>query len=140
MFRIAIFAVLALSSTSMAVAAGTCPGSDPAIVSVAVANVTSNGNLNEYHIKGTVTNVGASGQAGNVLQSVDIYIATEKLDAKSVPPLGAGESATFAYVYQRSKDAGEGTTRLRFVLDMHNPSPAGKQNCSTNNDQNEVTF
>jgi subtilase family serine protease len=124
----------------MAVAAGTCAGSDPALVSVAVADVTAGNGLNNYHIKGTVTNVGASGQANNVLQSVDIYMANEKLDAKSIPPLPAGQSATFEYVYQRSKDAGQGTTRLRFVLDVHNPSPAGNQNCSTNNDQNEVTF
>lgn len=140
MFRTAIFVLLTLTSTSVAVAAGTCAAADPSVVSVAVADVTSNGNLNNYHIKGTVTNVGASGQASNVLQSVDIYQATEKLDAKSVPPLPAGQSATFEYIYQRSKDAGQGTTRLRFVLDVHNPSPAGAQNCSTNNDQNEVTF
>ena len=142
MFRIATLVLLALASTSMAApaATGTCAGADPSIASVTVAGVTQDGNLNDYHITGTVTNVGSATQAKNVLQSVDIYVTDQKLDAKSIPPLAAGQSATFDYTYQRSKDAGQGTTRLRFVLDVHTPSPAGAQNCSAANDQNEVTF
>ncbi len=140
MFRIAIFALLALTSTSMAaMAAGTCAGPDPSIGKVTVAGVTSNGNLNNYRITGTVTNVGGTTQAKDVLQSVDIDMADQKLDAKSIPPLAAGQSASFEFVYQRSKDAGQGTTRLRFVLDMHNPSGMA-QDCSTQNDQAEVQF
>jgi hypothetical protein len=140
MFRIAIFALLAFSTTSFATAAATCAGADPSIGNVTVSGVTPNGGLNNYHITGTVTNVGASAQAKDTLQSVDIYMADQKLDAKSIPPLAAGQSTTFDYVYQRSKDAGQGTTRLRFVLDVHNPSPAGAQNCNGSNDQNEVSF
>jgi hypothetical protein len=140
MFRIAIFALLALTSTSVAaMAAGTCAGPDPSIGNVTVAGVTPSGGLNNYHITGTVTNVGGATQSKDVLQSVDIYMADQKLDAKSIPPLAAGQSATFNYVYQRSKDAGQGTTRLRFVLDMHNP-PGTAQDCSTQNDQTEVEF
>lgn len=140
MFRIAIFALLALTSTSMAaMAAGTCAGPDPSLGNVAVAGVTSNGNLNNYRITGTVTNAGGTSQAKDVLQSVDIYMADQKLDAKSIPPLAVGQSTTFEYVYQRSKDAGQGTTRLRFVLDMHNPSGTA-QDCSTQDDQTEVQF
>jgi subtilase family serine protease len=140
MFRFAIFALLALTSTSMAaMAAGTCAGPDPSLGNVTVAGVTSNGNLNNYRITGTVTNAGSATQAKDVLQSVDIYMADQKLDAKSIPPLAAGQSATFEYVYQRSKDAGQGTTRLRFVLDMHNPSGSA-QDCSTQDDQTEVEF
>jgi subtilase family serine protease len=140
MFRIAIFALLALTSTSVAVAAGaTCAGPDPALGNVTVTGVTQDGGLNDYHITGTVTNTGGATQAKDVLQSVDIYMAGQKLDSKSIPPLAAGQSAQFTYVYQRSKDAGQGTTRLRFVLDMHNPGGTA-QNCSTQDDQREVRF
>ena len=139
MFRIAIFAVLTLTSTSIVSAAGTCAGPDPAIGKVAVSGVTQSGNLSNYHITGTVTNMGSATQAKDVLQSVDIYMADQKLDAKSIPPLAAGQSATFDYTYQRSKDAGQGTTRLRFALDMHNPGGTA-QNCSTQNDSTELTF
>lgn len=140
MFRIAIFVLLTVTSTSAAgMAAGTCAGPDPSLGKVAVGSVTTSGNLNNYHITGTVTNVGGATQAKDVLQSVDIYMADQKLDAKSIPPLAAGQSATFDYVYQRSKDAGQGTTRLRFVLDMHNPSGTA-QDCSTQDDQTEVQF
>lgn len=139
MFRIALFALLALTSTSAAAMAATCAGPDPSIGHVTVGGVTPNGNLNNYHITGTVTNVGGATQAKDTLQSVDIYLAGQKLDAKSIPPLAAGQSATFDYVYQRSKDAGQGTTRLRFVLDMHNPTGTA-QDCSTQNDQTEVEF
>jgi CARDB len=140
MFRIAIFALLALGSTSLAAqAAPTCAGPDPAIGNVTVSGVTPSGNLNNYHITGTVTNMGSSTQAKDVLQSVDIYMADQKLDAKSIPPLAAGQSTTFTYTYQRSKDAGQGTTRLRFALDMHNPE-GNAQNCSTQNDSTEISF
>src|SRR5579863_3793432 len=102
MFRIAILALLALTSTSAAaMAAATCAGPDPSLGNVTVGSVTPNGNLNDYHITGTVTNVGGGTQAKDVLQSVDIYLAGQKLDAKSIPPLAAGQSATFDYVYQR---------------------------------------
>ena len=96
----------------------------PAIGNVAVQSVTQNGGLNDYHIVGTVTNVCGSPQSKNTLQSVDIYMNGEKIDAKSIPPLAPGQSAQFSYVYQRSKDAGQGTTQLHFVLDMHNGSGA----------------
>lgn len=140
MFRTAIFALLALTSTSVAaVAAGTCAGPDPSLGTVTVSGVTQDGGLNNYHISGTVTNAGSAGQAKDVLQSVDIYMGDQKLDAKSIPPLAAGQSATFDYTYQRSKDAGQGTTHLRFVLDMHNPG-GNAQNCSAQNDTGEVQF
>lgn len=140
MFRIAILALLALTSTSLAAAAaGTCAGPDPSLGNITVTGVTQDGGLNDYHITGTVTNAGSATQAKDVLQSVDIYMADQKLDSKSIPPLAAGQSAQFTYVYQRSKDAGQGTTRLRFMLDMHNPG-GNAQNCSNQDDQGEVQF
>lgn len=140
MFRIAILALLTLTSTSVAaVAAETCAGPDPSLGKVTVTSVTQNGGLNDYHITGTVTNAGSATQAKDVLQSVDIYMDGQKLDSKSIPPLAAGQSTQFTYVYQRSKDAGQGTTRLSFTLDMHNPGGSA-QNCSTQDDQAEVQF
>jgi hypothetical protein len=133
MSRIAIFALLALVSTLGTAGAPACSGADPAIVSVAVQNVASNGNLNTYHITGTVTNEGNQPQANNVLQLVDMYMVGQKLDAKGVPPLAPGQSYTFGFDYQRSRDAGNGTTHLRFALDMRQPSPPGSEDCNPNN-------
>ena len=96
-----------------------CNGTGLSITSVAVKNVSSSGNLNTYHISGTVTNTGSQAEPNSALQSVDIFMAQEKLDAKSIPPLAAGQSYTFDYAYQRSNDAGNGTTHLRFSIDLH---------------------
>jgi hypothetical protein len=137
MFRLTAFILLALLATAAAPAAS-CAGADPGIVSVSVAGVQPSGGLNNYHITGTVTNLGGSPQAKNVLQSVDVYMASEKLDAKSIPPLAPGQSYNFNYTYQRSRDAGNGTTILRFVLDMH--GAPDNQDCNTGNDSNQVRF
>jgi hypothetical protein len=71
-----------------------------------------------------LTNNGAN-QSSSTLQAVDIYKGPVKLDSKSIPPLKAGQSFTFAYVSDRSSDAGTGTTHLRFVLDAKNGSICG---------------
>jgi subtilase family serine protease len=126
MVRIAIIAALAVLSTLTAAVA------DPSIGNVAVQSVTQNGNLNDYHIVGTVTNPCPTSESRDTLQSVDIYMAGQKLDAKSIPPLGPGQSAQFTYVYQRSKDAGPDTTHLHFVVDMHNGSGASCSSKSVN--------
>lgn len=135
-----LYAILAalVAASPMTVAQAGCSGADPALVSVAVKGVTPSGNLNNYQIDGTVTNQGAA-QSADVLQSVDIYAAkaTDKLDAKSIPPLKAGESYTFSYTSVRSKDAGNGTTTLRFVLDVHNGNGA---DCNSSNDEQTLTF
>lgn len=127
MVRIAIMAALAVTTTLLAVAPG---AADPSFGTVSVQNVTQNGGLNDYHIVGTVTNSCGTTQSKDTLQSVDIYLAGEKLDAKSIPPLAPGQSAQFTYVYQRSKDAGQGTTRLHFVVDEHSGSGG---NCNGKN-------
>lgn len=121
-------------------AAATCAGADPAITAVGVAGVTPAGGIDQYHIAGTVVNHGSQGQASNVLQFVDIYQNGQRLDAKSIPPLAAGQSFTFTYVALRSTDAGKGTTTLHFQLRMRQPSPGGSENCSTGDDTNAVTF
>lgn len=117
MLRIAMMAALAVTTTLLAAAPG---AADPSIGTVAVQGVTPNGGLNDYHIVGTVTNSCGMSQSKDTLQSVDIYLNGDKLDAKSIPPLAPGQSAQFTYLFQRSKDAGQGTTHLHFVIDEHN--------------------
>jgi hypothetical protein len=131
--RITLLALLSLVSTLGASPAPNCAGANPTIVSVAVKNVTHDGALDTYHITGTVTNVGNQAQANNVLQFVDVYMAQQKLDAKSIPPLAAGKSYLFNYDYQRSPDAGAGSTHLRFQIEVREPSPAGSQDCNPSN-------
>jgi subtilase family serine protease len=138
MSRNAIFALLTIFATLGA--APNCNGAYPSIASVVVKGVTASGALNTYHIAGTVTNSGSQPQSNNVLQSVDVYMAGQKLDSKSVPPLAPGQSYTFTYDYQRSKDAGPGSTHLRFQMDMHQPVAAGPSNCNPANGNYMLTL
>jgi hypothetical protein len=110
-----------------------CRGSDPQITAVVVKSAESAGNIVRYHLSGTVTNMGSTAQASNLLQSVDIFDAEDKLDTKSIPPLKPGESFTFTYVSVRSAQAGKGTTQLGFQLDPISP-------CSVGNDRYSLTF
>ncbi len=137
MLRPILFAALFLAQTALAVAAP-CSGPDPAIVNVRVQRVATVGYLNDYHLVGTVRNVGNADQSGDTLQSVDIFMNGARLDTRSIPPLRAGQSYTFTYLSQRARSAGIGTTTLAFRLDMHH-TPAG-QDCSTANDSYRLTF
>jgi hypothetical protein len=110
-----------------------CRGSDPQITAVVVKSVETAGNVERFHLSGTVTNKGMAGQASNVLQSVDIFDADDKLDTKSIPPLKPGESFTFTYISTRSAQAGKGTTQLGFQLDPISP-------CSVGTDRYSLTF
>jgi len=141
MHKTLILAVLAgaLVMPGHVVAAG-CSGADPALSQVVVKDVAQVGGLNEYHLSGTVTNTGTQKQASNVLQFVDIYRDREKMDNIGIPPLKPGQSYTFGWKFQRSQDAGEGTTRLHFRLRMVQPTSMGRQNCNLNNDSSVVTF
>jgi hypothetical protein len=119
--------------------AASCSGADLTVTNVAVKGMNSDGGINHYQISGTVTNIGSAAQASSVLQSVDVYKGTVKLDAKSIPPLKAGESYTFSYISDRSSDAGNNTTHLKFNLDLQSPNDP-TQNCSTQNDSFSLTF
>jgi hypothetical protein len=121
-------------------AAAACNGADPALVSGAVTNVTSTGGLNRYHIAIVVANRGNQAQASNVLQFVDVYQGSQKLDDMGVPPLRPGQRYTVNYVSARSTEAGKGTTRLRFQLDMRKPNPPGAQDCDLTNNSRWVRF
>jgi subtilase family serine protease len=132
MLAIPILSVLLLSNTTVA-AATSCNGADPAIVAALVKGVTQNGGTNIYHLGGTVSNLGNRRQTSNVLQFVDVYLNGAKVDARGIPPLRPGQSYAFGYNFQRSADAGDGTSRLRFQLDMRQPAGTG-QDCNTGND------
>jgi hypothetical protein len=133
MLAISILSVFLVSSNAIALAPTGCNGADPAIVSVAVKNVSQNGPINVYHLAGTVTNVGNRNQTSNVLQFVNIYVNRQKLDSRGIPPLRRGQSYTFGYDFQRSHDAGDGSSSFRFQLDMRQPSGSA-QDCNANND------
>jgi hypothetical protein len=128
-----IAATLLLLLPATAASAATCASSDPHITSVVVKGVETVGSVDHYLLSGTVVNMGATAQASNLLQSVVISDADDKLDTKSIPPLKPGESFTFTYVSTRSSQAGKGTTDLGFQLD---PISA----CSVGNDRYTLTF
>jgi hypothetical protein len=135
MIRALTALVATLALTPLGAPAATCAGANPAITSVVVKNVTSNGQLNTYHIVGTVTNLGSQAQPSNTLQFVDIYAETDKHDDRGVPPLAPGQSYSFGYDWQRSTDAGSGTTTVHFRIEMRQGS-----NCNPANGTNSVTF
>jgi hypothetical protein len=139
MFKMLIGA-LALLATATPAFASPCNGVDLAVGSVSVKNVSTSGGLNHYNITGSVTNVGSASQGADALQFVDIYQGKDKLDSRSVPPLNASQSYTFSYISTRSTDAGNGTTRLRFQLNVKHPSPADSQICNMANDSFTLTF
>jgi hypothetical protein len=119
----------AVAQPVAAYAATGCSGPDPAIQGLSVKNVSTQGGLASYQVSGKVVNAGTS-QGGDVLQFVNIYLNGAKLDAKSVPPLKVGDSYPFTYVYQRSVQAGSGTTKLDFELDITRPAQPPGQNCA----------
>lgn len=132
MLAIPLLSVLLLSNPTIVPVAG-CLGADPAIAAVSVKNVSQNGGTNVYHLSGTVTNAGNARQPSNTLQFVDIFINGQKSDSRGVPPLRPGQSYTFGYDFRRSSDAGDGSSRLRFQIDMRQPAGTA-QDCNPNND------
>ena len=132
MIRTMTIVLFLLVQTAAAAAAATCAGANPAITSVAVKNVTSDGKLNNYHIVGTVVNLGSQSQPSNTLQFVDIWQYGMKLDAKGIRPLAPLQSTTFGYTWQRSVDAARGTTVLNFRIRMEQGSDCNPANGSYN--------
>ena len=115
--------------------AASCAGANPAITSAVVKNVTSAGQLNTYHMTGTVTNLGTAGQPSSTLQFVDIYVDGQKRNDRGIPPLAPGQSYNFGFDWSRSSDAGPGTTTVRFRIRMVSGS-----DCNPGNGSNSVTF
>jgi hypothetical protein len=129
----ALLVVLALAPE--AAPAASCAGANPALTSVTVKNVTTSGQLNTYHMVGTVTNLGSQGQPSNTLQFVDIYVDQIKKNDRGIPPLAPGQSYTFGFDWPRSADAGSGTTTVHFRIRMVQGS-----DCNPANGTNSVTF
>lgn len=137
---IVIVAAALLATPSANAAAAGCAGSDPAITSVRVANVANNGLVNHYTLVGTIANLGNQSQAKNVLQFVDIYYSGNRINDRGIPPLAPGQSYNFSYDFQRSTDAGTGTTQLHFRIRFVQPSPPGSEDCDLSNDTYVVRF
>ena len=107
-----------------------CTGADLR-TSVSVAGMTQEGELNVYHLAGTVTNVGKMKQAPNVLQFVEIYLdGTGRIDTRGIPPLKPGQNYAFGYDFKRSSDAGDGTSTLSFRISMRQPQTPTVQDCN----------
>ena len=123
-----------------AIGAATCSGADPALMGAAVKNITNDSGTNHYALSGTVTNRGSIKQASNVLQFVDIFIDGQKLNSIGIPPLKPGQSYTFGWTYNRSVEAGQGTTTVHFQLRSANAMPNAAQDCNAGNDGADVTF
>jgi len=132
MIRTISIVLFLLAQTGTAAVAATCAGANPAITSVSVKSVTSDGRLNSYHIAGTVTNLGSAGQPSNTLQFVDIWQYGNKLDDKGIPPLAPGQSASFSYTWQRSAEAARGSTVLNFRIRMEQGSDCNPGNGTYN--------
>lgn len=131
-----LFATLSVALVSpLGASAASCAGANPAITSVVVKNVSSVGQVNTYHMVGTVTNLGTQGQPSNTLQFVDIYVDGQKHNDRGIPPLPAGRSYTFGFDWSRSSDAGTGTTTVRFRVRM-----VAGSDCNPANGSNSVTF
>jgi subtilase family serine protease len=113
--------------------ATTCSAADPAITQATVRSVTDNGEIKHYVVAITVTNLGQAAQAGNLLQSVDVFRDGEKRDQKGLQPLRAGQSQTVTYEFDRAAEARPGSTRLDFKLDLQAATP-GSADCNASND------
>lgn len=135
MFRVLTALLVLLALTPGTAPAATCAGANPAITGVTVKNVTSSGQLNTYHVVGTVTNLGSQRQPSNTLQFVDIYVDQMKKNERGIPPLAPGQSYTFGFDWPRSSDAGSGTTTVHFRVRMVQGS-----DCNPANGTNSVTF
>ncbi len=135
MIRASFVVLFTLAFTPLGTYAATCAGANPAITSVAVKNVTNNGSTSEYHIAGTVRNLGSQAQASNTLQFVDIYVDRMKRSDRGIPPLRPGQTYEFGYTWTRSADAGRGTTTVHFRIRM-----VAGSDCNPANGTNSVTF
>ncbi len=95
---------------------------NPSILSANVQSVTTNGGLNHYSVAITVRNQGDVPQPSNLLQSVDVFQAGQRVDRIGLQPLGQNQSQKVIYSFDRSDDAGVGTTDLTFTLDFNGRS------------------
>ena len=128
-------ALLVAFALAPAASSAACLGPNPAITHVTVINHTTSNQVSRYHLVGTVTNEGTAGQPSNVLQFVDIWHDGDKMDSRGIPPLPLSGSHNFSYDWVRASDAGAGTTKLTFRMDVQSGT-----NCNPANGTYSVTF
>jgi hypothetical protein len=110
--------ITALSVPLLAMTSTACA---PAITSAVATQVGDNGDLTSYDVAVKVKNAGSASEPASLLQSVQVFQDTTKVDQMGTPPLAAGRDATVHYRFQRSSEAHPRSTHLRFKLVMTDP-------------------
>lgn len=90
---------------------------DPSISSTGVQSATPSNGLERYTIAVVVRNDGNVRQPGDLLQSLDVTQDHQIVDRIGLQPLRPHQSEKVTYSFSRSADAGDGTTRLDFIID-----------------------
>jgi hypothetical protein len=103
-----------------ALSAASC--ANPSIVSARIQSVTTMGALQHYTISITVENVGNLRQPSNLLQSLDVFQNGDKVGKIGLQPLRPKQKQKVTYSFDRSVDAGTGTTHLAFKLNFNGRS------------------
>jgi hypothetical protein len=103
-----------------ALTAASC--ANPSILSARVQSVTPKGALQHYTISITVENIGNLRQPSNLLQSVDVFQNGSKVGKIGLQPLRPKQKQKVTYSFDRSADAGTGTTHLTFKLNFNGRS------------------
>lgn len=114
-----------------ALTGSTC--ANPSILSAKVQSVTPNGSLQHYTIAITVENIGQASQPKTLLQSVEVFQDRQRVDKIGLQPLKPKQRQAVTYSFDRSTDAGPGTTHLRFKLD-YNGQSGNNVDCQAGNE------
>lgn len=103
-------------------ALATAACANPSILSASVQSVSANGGLHHYTIAVTVQNRGSVRQPSDLLQSMDVFQNGLRVDRIGLQPLRPAQTQKVTYGFDRSADAGDGTTNLLFNLDYNGRS------------------
>ena len=117
---------------------GTC--ADPAITMAGLQSTQTNGDLRRYDMGITVANLGSGAQLPSLLMSVAVYQNGTKVNQIGVPPLRPGARTTVHYVFERSAEAHDNTTRYRLQLMENDPHGHPVTDCNTANDSYRLTL
>jgi hypothetical protein len=123
----------------LAAAIATKACADPSIVSANLASVTANGTLKHYTIAIAVSNLGGMRQPSNLLQSLDVLQDDERVGRVGLQPLRPKQSQRVTYAFDRSADAGDGTTSLTFKLDFNGRS-GSNVSCHGGNESTTISI
>jgi hypothetical protein len=129
-----MLALFALSALAPLLAASGSACADPAIVSVTQASMHRDGALRYYDMAIVVRNLGTVKPASSLLTSVEVWQDATKVGEVGLRTLAPSASETVHYQVKRAARGRMGSTRLRFVLTMHDPHGVPFTDCSTQND------